>query len=137
MQTETSNSVEERANTGQVGETKMPTVALVTMERGLRGKGNEGKKVQFQAIAEGPRPDSPLEAAMELVNNDAQDFWDRFVLGYNEYSYQAIADPIAAFLDESWDADKTKNFRMSVNALAKLTGREKEEVAAELLKSIS
>jgi len=121
-----------------VEDSKMPTVELVTAERGLRGKGNEGKKVQFQSISDtAPRPDNPLEAALQLVSGDLQDFWERFVLGYNEYSYNAVADPIAAFLDASWDADKTKNFRMTVNAMSKLTGRDKEEVASELLKAIS
>jgi hypothetical protein len=116
----------------------MPNVELITMERGLRGKGNEGKKVNYQGISEdAPRPDNPLDAALQLVSGDLQNFWERFVLGYNEYSYTAVADPIAAFLDASWDADKTKNFRMTVNAMSKLTGRDKEEVAGELLKAIS
>lgn len=116
----------------------MPNVEMVKATRGLRGKGNEGKKVEFDAISEtSPRPDNPLDAALQLVKGDLQDFWDRFVLGFNEYSYNAVADPIAAFLDPTWDADKTKNFRMTCNAMAKLTGRDKEEVAAELLKAIS
>lgn len=121
-----------------IGEKTMPAVELVEVERGLRGKGNEGKKVKFQAISEtAARPDNPIEAALNLVESDLQEFWERFTLGYNEYAYNAVADPIAAFLDSSWDADKTKNFRMTVNAMAKLTGRDKEDVAGELLKAIS
>jgi hypothetical protein len=116
----------------------MPTVEMITATRGLRGKGNEGKKVEFQSISESaPRPDNPLDAALQLVKGDLQEFWDRYVLGYNEFSYNAVADPIAAFLDTSWDADKVKNFRMTCNAMAKLTGRDKEDVASELLKAIS
>lgn len=116
----------------------MPNVEMIETERGLRGKGNEGKKVKFQAISESAaRPDNPMEAALNLVGNDLQEFWDRFVLGFNEYAYNAVADPIAEFLDSSWDTDKQKNFRMTVNAMAKLTGRDKAEVATELLKAIS
>ena len=120
------------------GEKTMPNVEMVQMERGIRGKGNEGKKVQFQAISEtAPRPDNPMDAALTLVNGDLQEFWNRYVLGYNEYAYEAVADPIAEFLDSSWDADKTKNFRMTVNAMAKLTGKDKSEVAQALLAQIS
>jgi hypothetical protein len=115
----------------------MPGIELVQSERGLRGKGNEGKKVSFETISEtAPRPDNPLDAALQLVKGDLQEFWDRFVLGYNEFSYNAVADPIGAFIDASWDADKVKNFRMTVNAMSKLTSRDKEEVAAELLKAL-
>lgn len=119
------------ANKGQI---TMPNVEMLETERGLRGKGNEGKKVKFQAISEtAARPDNPMDAALTLVGNDLQEFWDRFVLGYNEYAYNAVADPIAAFLDSSWDADKVKNFRNSVNAMAKFLGKDKEEIAQALL----
>lgn len=115
----------------------MPNVEMVTTQRGLRGKGNEGKKVEFQAISEtAPRPDNPMDAALNLVNGDLQEFWDRYVLGYNEYAYNAVADPIAEFIDSSWDADKVKNFRMTVNAMAKLTGKDKSDVAGELVKAL-
>jgi hypothetical protein len=113
----------------------MPSVELVKMERGLRGKGNEGKKVAYEGISEtAARPDNPVDAAMQLVSNDLQNFWDRFVLGYNEYAYEAVADPIAKYLNPEWDADKTKNFRLTVNAMSKLTGKDKDDVAEELVK---
>lgn len=116
-------------------ENTMPNVELIPMERGLRGKGNEGKKVTFQGISEtAPRPDNPVDAAMNLVGNDLQQFWERFSLGYNEYAYEALADPIAKFLNPEWDADKTKNFRLTVNAMSKLTGKDKDDVAEELIK---
>ncbi len=115
----------------------MPAVVFTEIERGIRGKGNEGKKVKFQAISESePRPDNPMEAALNTVSGDLQAFWERFVLGFNEYAYEAVADPIAEYIDSSWDADKTKNFRMTVNAMAKLTGKEKGEVAQALLAQI-
>ena len=113
----------------------MPSVELIPMERGLRGKGNEGKKVTYQGISEtAPRPDNPMDAALSLVSGDLQNFWERFVLGYNEYSYEALADPIAKYLNPEWDADKTKNFRLTVNAMSKLTGKDKDDVAEELIK---
>lgn len=113
----------------------MPTAQLIPMERGLRGKGNEGKKVTYQGISEtAPRPDNPMDAALALVEGDLQAFWERYVLGYNEYSYEALADPIAKFLNPEWDADKTKNFRLTVNAMSKLTGKDKDDVAEELIK---
>lgn len=116
----------------------MPNVVMVETERGLRGKGNEGKKVKFQAISETEaRPDNPLDAALQSVSGDLQEFWDRFVAGYNEFAYNAVADPIAQFIDASWDADKVKNFRNSVNAISKLTQKDKEEVAQALLAQIS
>jgi len=118
-----------------VGVDTMPNVELIPMERGLRGKGNEGKKVTYQGISEtAPRPDNPMDAALSLVQGDLQNFWERFVLGYNEYSYEALADPIAKYLNPEWDADKTKNFRLTVNAMSKLTGKDKDEVAEELVK---
>lgn len=120
------------------GEKTMPNVELVKATRGLRGKGNEGKKVEFDSISDAaPRPDNPMEAAMQLVGGDLQEFWNRFVLGYNEYSYEAVADPIAAFIDSSWDVDKVKNFRMTVNAMSKLTQRDKEDIAGELVKVLA
>ena len=113
----------------------MPNVELVTMERGLRGKGNEGKKISYQGISEtAPRPDNPMDAALQLVNGDLQEFWNRYVLGYNEYSYEALADPIAKYLDDSWDDDKKKNFRLTVNAMSKFLGKDKDEVAEGLIK---
>lgn len=119
-------------------ETTMSAVVMVETERGIRGKGNEGRKVKFQAISETEaRPDNPMDAALTLVNGELQAFWERFVAGFNEYAYEAVADPIAEFIDSSWDADKAKNFRMTVNAMAKLTQRDKSEVAGELLKAIS
>jgi hypothetical protein len=118
-----------------VGENTMPNVELIPMERGLRGKGNEGKKVTYQGISEAaPRPDNPMDAALSLVKGDLQEFWDRYVLGFNEYAYEALADPIAKYLVPEWDADKTKNFRLTVNAMSKLTGKDKDEVAEELIK---
>lgn len=116
------------------GENIMAGVVLVKMERGLRGKGNEGKKITYEGISEAePRPDSPVDAAMQLVANDAQAFWDRFVLGYNEYAYEALADPIAKFINPEWDADKVKNFRITVNTMAKLMGKDKDEIAEALV----
>lgn len=113
----------------------MPTVELVKMERGLRGKGNEGKKVKYEGISEAaPRPDNPVDSAMQLVANDLQAFWDRFVLGFNEFAYEALADPIAKYINPEWDADKVKNFRLTVNAMSKLTARDKDDVAEELVK---
>lgn len=116
-------------------ENTMPNVEKVKMERGLRGKGNEGKKVTYEGISEtAARPDNPMDAALALVEGDLQAFWERYVLGFNEYAYEALADPIAKFLDPNWDADKTKNFRLTVNAMSKLTGKDKDEVAEELIK---
>ncbi len=115
---------------------KVPNVELVNMERGLRGKGNEGKKINYQGISEtAPRPDNPMDAALQLVNGDLQEFWNRYVLGYNEYSYEALADPIAKYLDDSWDDDKRKNFRLTVNAMSKFLGKDKDEVAENLIKA--
>jgi hypothetical protein len=124
-----------KANSGHIGEEKMPTVTLIKMERGLRGKGNEGKKVSYEGINEAePRPDNVIDAAMNLVGSDLQAFWDRFVLGFNEYAYEALADPIAKYINAEWDEAKTKNFRLTVNAMSKLTGKDKDEVAEELIK---
>lgn len=115
----------------------VPNVTLVKMERGLRGKGNKDKKVTFEGIDDSAaRPDNPLDAALQLVQGDVQAFWDRFTLGYNEFAYDTIADPIAVFINSSWDADKVKNFRNSVNALSKLTGKDREDVAEELVKQM-
>lgn len=115
----------------------MPQVELVKMTRGVRGKGNQGRKVEFEGISDtAPRPDNVIDAAMQFVNQDLQAFWDRFVLGANEYAYEAVADPIAAFIDSSWDSDKVKSFRASVHAIAKFTGKDKEDVAEELVKSL-
>ena len=116
----------------------MPNIEMVETERGLRGKGNEGKKVKFMAISEtAARPDNPLDAALQSVNGDLQEFWDRYVAGYNEFAYSAVADPIAAFIDPSWDSDKQKQFRNAVNAIAKITQRDKEDVAADFLKQMN
>lgn len=115
---------------------KVPNVELINMERGLRGKGNEGKKINYQGISEtAPRPDNPMDAALQLVNGDLQEFWNRYVLGYNEYAYEALADPIAKYLDDSWDDDKRKNFRLTVNAMSKFLGKDKDEVAENLIKA--
>ncbi len=131
-------SEREKANQGHnVGEgNKMPNVELIEMERGLRGKGNEGKKVKYKGISDtAARPDNPMDAAIQLVAGDLQEFWDRFVLGYNEFSYEALADPIAKYIPATgWDVDKIKNFRLTVNAMSKLTGKDKDEVAEELIK---
>jgi hypothetical protein len=122
-----------KANQGQKEEKTMPTVELIKMTRGLRGKGNAGKKVEYMGIAEGPRPENPVNVALELVKQDLQEFWDRFILGYNEFSFDAIADPIGAFIDPSWDAEKIKNFRGSVNFLSKTFGKDREEIAEGLI----
>ncbi len=120
------------------GDTDMSAgLVYVETERGLRGKGNEGKKVKFQAISEAePRPANVIDAALEAVNHDQQAFWESFVYGFNERAYEAVADPIAEFIDASWDADKTKNFRMSVNAMAKFLQKDKAEIAQALLAEI-
>lgn len=122
------------------------TVAGVTLKeatRGLRGKGNKDKTVTFLEIDDTlPRPTNVMDAVVAISSeisreNFEQELWDRFVLGYNAKAYEAVADPLADYIDSSWDADKTKNFRATVNAMAKLTNRDKTEVAEELLKSIS
>lgn len=130
-------SESETGNNAHVsGEKTMPNVELVKMERGLRGKGNEGKKINYEGISEtAPRPDNPMDAALTLVNGDLQEFWNRYVLGYNEYAYEALADPIAKYLDDSWDDDKRKNFRLTVNAMSKFLGKDKDEVAESLIKA--
>jgi hypothetical protein len=123
------------ANKGHEGAETMPNVELVPMERGLRGKGNEGKKITYQGISEtAPRPDNPLDAALQLVTGDMQAFWDRYVVGFNECAYEALADPIAKYLDDSWDDDKKKNFRLTVNAMSKFLGKDKDEVAEIMIK---
>jgi len=125
-------------NAHEQRESVMAGVNLVKMERGIRGKGNKGTKVQFEGIDEtAPRPDNPLEVAMNLVKGEAQEFWERFVHGFNELAYEAVADPIAEFINPAWDDDKKKNFRLSVNAMAKVLGKDKDEVAKAIAEQIN
>lgn len=112
----------------------MPNVDLIKMTRGLRGKGNKDKKVEYQGINDAaPRPDNVVDAILGLVDQDLQKLWDRFVIGYNEMSFEAIADPIAAYIDPTWDDEKVKAFRGTVNQFSKLMGKDKEEIAEKLL----
>jgi len=118
----------------QTEEKQTMSITLVKETRGVRGKGNKDKKVEFLAIPENaPRPENLINEILELVGQNQQDLWERFILGFNEYAYQAIADPIAAYIDSSWDDEKVKAFRGTVNQFAKLMGKDREEIAEKLL----
>lgn len=151
---------------------KMANVELVTMTRGKRGRQETEKpkledfktkdehkaavkawqqtnNVEYQGINDSaPRPDNPMDAAMELVKGDLQNFWDRYVKGFNEFAYEAVADPIARYLTNdvfyfmkddvrTFDEDKAKNFRIIVNTTAKMMDLDKEVVAEKLLADLS
>lgn len=142
----------------------MAGYTLVEMKQGRRGRGETPKpklekgaskdekaefektlaewtaqnQVTYQGVSESePRPDNPMDAIIELSGQDLQVVWDCFVAGYNARAFELVSDPLADFIDSSWDADKAKNFRATVNAMAKLTSRDKVEVAEELLKAIA
>lgn len=61
---------------------------------------------------------------------DEKDIIKRLILGDNDVLYSEASDPVAEFVDASWDAEVQKQFRLVVRNYSNATGVSIEDAVA-------
>jgi hypothetical protein len=106
--------------------------------KGLRAflgmtRGRNPQEIQYENWDESI-PDSlpsTLSEFMELRKvTDEKDIVRRLILGDNEILYSEASDPVAEFMDASWDDDVQKQFRLVVRNYSNATGVSIEDAVA-------
>jgi hypothetical protein len=115
----------------------------VTLNAGKTGKGlrsflgmtrgRNPQEIQYENWDEA-QPDSlplTLSEFMDLRKlTDEKDIIHRLILGDNDVLYAEASDPVAEFVDASWDVDVQKQFRIVVRNYSNATGVSIEDAVA-------
>jgi len=91
-------------------------------------KGEDGKPVMIDVqrlVTAGVITD--IKEALEIEDNDMQQFLDNWAVGYNLNAYKGVSDVLAEYIRDSWSKADVAAFRLAVNNLAKLPGITLEE----------
>lgn len=99
-------------------------------------RGKNPQVINWEAFDES-KPDTlpgTLSEFMELTKvSDEKAIVSYLVDGFNSQAYTAASDPIAEFVDPSWDEDVQRQFRLVVRNYANATGQSIED-AVNLIK---
>lgn len=110
------------------GRTGKGTRAFLGMTRG-----RNPQEIQYEAFDES-LPDSLPKTLSEFMEvskvNDEPTIVSYLIDGFNSAAYTAASDPVAEFVEASWDSDVQKQFRVVVRNYANATGVSIEDAVA-------
>lgn len=96
-----------------------------------RGKGSMFINYQgFDTDKPETLPSDLKEFAQITGINEQKDLLDLLIEGYNATQYQTASDPIAEFVNDSWDKDTKAQFRLVVRNLSKAADIPLEQAVA-------
>lgn len=91
------------------------TLALVEKEGSTRGK--NPRKITYKVLNMVPKTVAEF-MAVTGVNKEA-DIAEVLYEGFNSSAYSAASDEIGEFINESWDIETQKQFRLAVRSFSK------------------
>jgi hypothetical protein len=106
--------------------------------KGLRAflgmtRGRNPQEIQYENWDESI-PDSLPSTLSEFMDlrkvTDEKDIVRRLILGDNEILYSEASDPVAEYVDATWDEDVQKQFRLVVRNYSNATGVSIEDAVA-------
>jgi len=96
-------------------------------------RGRNPQEIQFENWDES-LPDTLPSTLSEFMDirkvTDEKDIVRRLILGDNEILYSEASDPVAEFVDQTWDEDTQKQFRLVVRNYSNATGVSIEDAVA-------
>jgi len=110
------------------GKTGKGTRTMLGMTRG-----RNPQEIQYEAFDESQKDTLPktLSEFMEVAKVSDEPQIVLFLIdGFNSAAYTAASDPVAEFVDASWDDDVKKQFRLVVRNYSNATGVSIEDAVA-------
>jgi hypothetical protein len=96
-------------------------------------RGRNTMAIKFQGFDESKPETLPasLQEFMDLTGVKSEtDLVSFAIAGYNDVLYKQASDPIAEYVDKTWDDEKVTAFRNIVRNFVKTTGKSVEEIVA-------
>ncbi len=123
-----SEAAQTKANETNATRTGKGTRVKVGMTRG-----RNPQVISFEAFVESLKETLPttISEFMDLTKvADEPTIMEYLIDGYNSNAYTQASDPIAEFVDASWDDDVKKQFRLVVRNYSNATGVSIEDAVA-------
>ncbi len=123
-----SEAAQTKANETNATRTGKGTRVKVGMTRG-----RNPQVISFEAFVESLKETLPttISEFMDLTKvQDEPTIMEYLIDGYNSNAYTQASDPIAEFVDASWDDDVKKQFRLVVRNYSNATGVSIEDAVA-------